>query len=49
MEKQFIVFYQHREYGYYSTNIEAKTIDVALKDFLLHWSFVRVYGIMEVR
>lgn len=45
--KDFIIFYQHREYGYYSTEESGNDILEVLSYFMENYSYVKVYGIME--
>lgn len=45
--KKFTVFFEHTQYGYYSTTLEDfGTIDEALSYFINNYSFVEIYGIM---
>lgn len=46
--KKFIVFYEHRSYGYYSTKLEANEIQDALDDFIENFAYNKIYGIMEI-
>jgi len=45
----FIVFYEHSDYGYYSSTIDegCKDIFEALEWFKEHHAYEKVYGIME--
>lgn len=45
--KDFIIFYEHEDYGYYSTEESAETIQEALAYFIENFNYVKVYGIME--
>lgn len=47
--KRYIVFYEHRIYGYYSTPIEAPDMIAALTDFTDNWVYEKIYGIMLER
>jgi hypothetical protein len=47
MEKEFIVFYEHMDYGYYTTTIDGYDIVEALKDFNDNYAYNEIYGIME--
>lgn len=47
MEKEFIVFYEHTDYGYYTTTIDAEDIVEALNDFNENYAHNGIYGIME--
>ncbi|MGM8362103.1 hypothetical protein ACSV4D_09330 [Flavobacterium sp. ARAG 55.4] len=49
MDKEFIVFYEHTDYGYYSTIIDAESIVEALKDFNENYVHDGIYGIMQKR
>jgi hypothetical protein len=47
--KDFIVFYEHNEYGYYSCVIDERdivSISDALNYFEENYSHIEVYGIM---
>jgi hypothetical protein len=45
--KDFIVFYEHTEYGYNSTIIDADDIVEALNFFAEEYAYNEIYGIME--
>jgi hypothetical protein len=45
--RDFIVFYEHTEYGYYSTTIDADDIVEALNFFAEEYAYNEIYGIME--
>ena len=47
MRKQFIVFYEHTEYGYYTAEIEDEDICDALVQFQNEWAYNEIFGIME--
>ena len=47
MEKEFIVFYEHTDYGYFTTTVYAYDIVKALKDFSENYAYNEIYGIME--
>lgn len=47
MEKEFIVFYEHTDYGYYTTTIDGEDIVKALKHFSEDYIYNCIYGIME--
>lgn len=47
MEKEFIVFYEHTSYGYFTTIIDAEDIVKALNDFNENYTHNGIYGIME--
>jgi hypothetical protein len=47
MEKEFIVFYEHTDYGYYTTTVDAEDIVKALNDFSENYAYNEIYGIME--
>jgi hypothetical protein len=49
MEKQFIIFYEHTEYGYYTTTIDGESIHDALTDFSNEYAYNEIYGIMEIK
>lgn len=42
----YLIFYEHKSYGYYVTDIEAETIQDALQDFTTNWAYKQIYGIM---
>jgi hypothetical protein len=46
--KRFVIFYEHENYGRYSTNVDGKDILFALKYFAEHHRHKAIYGIMEV-
>ncbi|MFC4230554.1 hypothetical protein ACFOW1_01540 [Parasediminibacterium paludis] len=47
---EFIVFYEHSEYGYYSSTVDdANDIFEALEWFKQNHAYEKVYGIMQVR
>ena len=48
--KSFIIYYEHRKYGYYTHNSdqEFETIQECLADFINNWGYNKVYGIMEI-
>lgn len=51
MQKRFTIFYEHKDYGYYSTVIDEddlQTIQDALNYFVENYSYKRIYGIMEI-
>ena len=43
---EFIVFYEHTEYGYYSTVVEGNDIEETLTFFINNYVYNSVYGIM---
>jgi hypothetical protein len=43
---EFIVFYEHTEYGYYSTVIEGNDIEETLNFFISNYVYKDIYGIM---
>lgn len=46
--KQYTVFYEHKKYGYYTARIEGDmAINDALDYFIINYSYIKVYGIME--
>jgi len=47
MKKEFIVFYEHADYGYYTSIIDAYDIVEALNYFSESYSYEQIYGIME--
>ena len=47
IEKEFIVFYEHKDYGYYTLTVDAEDIVEALKDFNDNYVYKEIYGIME--
>jgi hypothetical protein len=47
MEKEFMVFYEHTGYGYYTTTIYAENIVEALTYFIESHAYGEIYGIME--
>ena len=46
--KEFIIFFEHTEYGYYSIREQGNNIQEALNNFIEHSAYKKVYGIMEV-
>ena len=46
--KDFTIFFEHTEYGYYSTKETANNIQEALNYFVENYAYKKVYGIMEV-
>jgi hypothetical protein len=47
---EFIVFYEHEDYGYYSSTVDdCDNIFDALEWFKNNHAYEKVYGIMEVR
>lgn len=46
--KEFTIFYNHTEYGYYSTKISSDGIIEALEEFTGTHEHDGVYGIMQV-
>lgn len=45
--RKFTVFFEHQNYGYYSTVLEDfVTIDEVLNHFINNHAFVEIYGIM---
>lgn len=44
--KEYIIFYDHSEYGYYTTIIEGDNITDALFFFIVNYSYNDLYGIM---
>jgi hypothetical protein len=44
---EYIIFYEHTEYGYYTSVVEHKSIHKALKHFRKKHAHKAIYGIME--
>jgi predicted transcriptional regulator len=47
MKREFIVFFEHTHYGYYTLTVDAEDIVKALKDFSENYAYNEIYGIME--
>jgi hypothetical protein len=47
MEREFIVFFEDKNYGYYTLTVDAEDIVEALKDFSENYDYKEIYGIME--
>ncbi len=46
---EFRIFFEHTDYGYYSTSLEEhETIQEALDYFAEHYKYKKIYGIMEI-
>jgi len=46
---KYIIYYENKDYGYYTTEIDADTIDQALEEFIEDWAYEEIYGIMMIR
>ena len=44
-DMDFIIFYEHEDYGYYSTEESGNDIVEVLTYFINNYSYVKVYGI----
>lgn len=45
--EEFIVFFEHNEYGFYTLEIDADSILEALELFVKKYAYKEVYGIMQ--
>lgn len=46
---EYTVYYEDSEYGFYTTEVEAPSIQLALEDFIERYAFDKIYGIMVKR